>query len=238
MLHIGVASCGELGSFKGRVPIRLGLTNEECPAYIFAGGESSRFGADKGRVWVENELQINRLRRTLQDFGHTTSIMAERPDKYLDLGIACIVDERPNMGPIIGLISSLRHRSQTQGQGWILAIGCDQALWSNDWWRKLASAVGMDSAGIGSAEDNLGPSIQTVTFVSAEQGSPQPIPGLYHTSLIQELERRISVGQKSLRRILPEISWQAIQTDDNPSEWSFNSKPEFESILSRLDSRR
>lgn len=233
-----MASRRKPGPFKGRIPISLGLANEECPAYIFAGGESSRFGADKGRARVENELQINRLRRTLQDFGHATSIVADRPDKYLDLGISCIVDERPNMGPIIGLISGLRHRTQTLGQGWILAIGCDQALWLNDWWRKLASVTELDAAAIDNAEDSLESCTQAVTFVSAEQGSPQPIPGLYHTSLIQELEHRVSIGQESLRRILPEISWQAIQTEDNPSEWSFNSQPEFESILARLDSRR
>ncbi len=62
------------------------------PAYVLAGGQSKRFGGDKSRIVVEGQLLIQRLVRQVGAAGRSVRIVADRVDRFSNLGISCLQD--------------------------------------------------------------------------------------------------------------------------------------------------
>ncbi len=195
------------------------LPAAECPCYILAGGQSSRFGSDKGRVSIQGVPNIIRLVDTLLHLGHSVDVVADRSTRYQDLGIDCLSDAVPNGGPMIGLYTALRHRLQLRGAGWILAIACDQVLWAAEWYTRLAT--GLESGKWASV---------------FEDDSVQPIPGMYHTDFLGEIELANKQGQSSIRRLLVAQQSQVLlrQTQFNPRNGSFNDPSQLNELLRQL----
>ena len=126
------------------------------PAYILCGGRSQRFGADKARVLIEGVPQLLRLSGALQRAGHEVRYVADRADRYRDLGVECLVDSRPDCGPMAGLECALQHRTAEiasyasltrAGESdaiWaarLLVVSCDQAIWESSWSEELLSLI-------------------------------------------------------------------------------------------------
>lgn len=196
-----------------------------CPAYILAGGESSRFGSDKARVQIDAKPQILRLNDQLTEQGHSVHIVADRADRYIDLGLACITDAPNHSGPMAGIASALQHR-QTSGAGWCLVLSCDQTLWRGEWFTALAMQIQNQLA---------------LTFAFRHQNghtAPQPIPGLYHTDSEPTVRQLLSVGKYSVRDLLASVDYDSQIVASNPSEWAFNTTAELQTIIARTSTKR
>jgi molybdopterin-guanine dinucleotide biosynthesis protein A len=199
------------------------LSPTDVPAYILAGGRSTRFGSDKARVFVAGESQLLRLTGMLRAPGHQVHVVASARDCYQDLGIEAIPDERQDEGPAMGLLTALEHRVATQGNGWLLLVSVDQLLWRTQWFSDFA----MKAQG----------SVEFVTFRRPESGGRlqfQPIPGLYHTSLREPLIARLASGARSLKGLLELSDGLAMPCNDNPSDWSFNDAATLERLLAAI----
>ncbi len=195
------------------------LPAAECPCYILAGGQSSRFGSDKGRVIIQGVPNIIRLVDTLSRLGHAVDVVADGTTRYWDLGIDCLTDSVPNGGPMIGLHTALRHRKQQRGAGWVLAIACDQVLWATEWYSLLATGL------------------ETGMWASVFwDGSVQPIPGVYHTDFLPEIELAMLQRQSSIRKILSAqpSHVQLRRSDSNPRQGSFNDPNQLKEVLRQL----
>ncbi len=199
------------------------MTPQTCPAYILAGGASSRFGSDKALAIVEGQRQLLRLLERLAKLGHTVHAIADDASRYGVLGISCLTDIAKDCGPMAGLATALEHRSRVAGPGWLLLLSCDQVLWRLHWLEQLGRAVD--------------PSHQAAVFAVGEANSPtnvQPIPGLYHTDLLPVVKSLIRQREYSLRSLLGRIVHATGVTQDNPRDWSFNTTAELEQCMERL----
>ena len=213
--------CDEHGS-RQVAPL---LEPAKCPAYILAGGESSRFGSDKARVQIGAQSQILRLSDQLTAQGHSVHMVADRADRYRDLGITCLTDEPEHSGPMAGIAAALRHRHQSEA-GWCLIVSCDQVVWRCDWYNALALHLQNQLA---------------ATFAFRRQDgetSPQPIPGLYHTDLLPTVLEQLSAGKYSVRELLALIDCESHLAASNPSTWSFNTAAELQAIIARLPAQK
>ncbi len=203
------------------------LDPSECPAYILSGGQSSRFGSDKALVAIENQPQLLRLQRALQSCGHVTHVVADRHDRYMKLGVHCLVDLEPDCGPLAGLTTALQHRLGTWGQGWLLLVSCDQVKWLAEWWTQLSTAIDANTRAVTFAHVD--------SCAEARQATrAQPIPGLYHTLIADTVAQSLAARQLSLQPLLRQIPSVAVTTENNPRLWSFNCPDELAALQQRL----
>jgi molybdopterin-guanine dinucleotide biosynthesis protein A len=76
------------------------------PVYLLAGGRSSRFGSDKARAELAGVPLILRLAHQVEPVASPLVVVADRRDKYLDLGLTTIADALPGLGPLGGLLTA------------------------------------------------------------------------------------------------------------------------------------
>lgn len=200
------------------------------PAYIFAGGRSSRFGSDKARAEVLGQLQLPRLIRLLEAQGHSVSVVADARDRYRDLGLDCLVDQQPGSGPVTALLTAARHREAQLGSGWFLCLGCDQLRWLVTWTRALVNE---------SKRAAHAAPCELVTFsglASVEEDRFQPLPALFHTALATTIKNAICNGKgASLMAVLRETPKSSVFVDESPRGWSFNTPDELHRLTQRME---
>jgi molybdopterin-guanine dinucleotide biosynthesis protein A len=78
-------------------------------AAVLAGGASTRMGTDKAFLRFGDESLIERQRRCLQGAGAAEVLISGRAGvDYSRLGLTVVYDERPNSGPLAGLVAVLK----------------------------------------------------------------------------------------------------------------------------------
>lgn len=235
------------------------LVAAHCPAYILAGGQSARFGSDKALVQVDRKPLLLRLHASLTSLGHAVQVIADREDRYAALGLTCLLDAQPQSGPLAGLMTAVRHRRSRLGEGWLLLANCDQVEWFPEWLTLLGSASAtsawavtfeqavqgecLEELPVNPAARNAGTSTWRATSTRRATSSNaanyrQPIPGLYHTLIHDDVQAALSARQLSLQSLLRQVPSIALTTPNNPSRWSFNTPEELADINTTRSTRR
>lgn len=195
----------------------------QLPVYILAGGQSSRFGSDKARAIVNGQCVMAGLVSSLKEETESVWVVADRCDRYADLGFDSIVDRRAAAGPLAGLETALQHHDALAGRGWILVTNCDLVRWSPAWPKMLIAAIS-----------------EQVDAVVFDDELPQPFPGLYHTCLTPIVESQLDRRQFSLRQLFlacrSRIGLVPIESD-RPLEWTFNDREKLEDIVRTWNQR-
>jgi molybdopterin-guanine dinucleotide biosynthesis protein A len=109
----------------------------DAPAYILAGGRSRRFGADKALASVGGEPLLAHIARTLEPAASRVTVVADRVDKYVHLGLRTVADVEPGCGPLGGL---QRAWLDARGAKRILVSACDFVGARTAWFNGLALA--------------------------------------------------------------------------------------------------
>jgi molybdopterin-guanine dinucleotide biosynthesis protein A len=186
---------------------------DKVPVYIFAGGQSSRFGSDKARAEIDGESLLVRVARSLEAVATEVIVVADRPGKYRDLGFETIADHQPELGPLGGLQAALSHCRE----GWLLCASCDRIGIRTEWLRALFAGRKNGS--------------QVVAF---RDRIWQPLPALYHTSLAPEVDAAIDAGRLSPWILLEQIGAIALGLpDDWESSPDINVPEELEKLTSK-----
>ncbi len=75
---------------------------------VLAGGQSRRMGQDKSLLPINGIPMIEQIIRQIQPSVEEMLIGANDPDKYSFTGLPVIIDEQPDMGPLMGILSCLQ----------------------------------------------------------------------------------------------------------------------------------
>ncbi len=159
--------------------------------YILAGGKSLRFGSDKARALLHGQALISRIAAVLQRFCSSIVVVADEADKYADLDLATLADAHPGYGPISGLETALCHAGASQ---WIMVIACDWAILPSEFLEPLVFAPRDAYGAIAYYDDRW-----------------QPMPGLYHASILPIIHSQMRVGEFALWRLLESVSAQRVK---------------------------
>jgi molybdopterin-guanine dinucleotide biosynthesis protein A len=155
------------------------------PAYILAGGRSSRFGSDKARALVGGTPLILRAAHELEPHASRITVVASQPDAYADLGLRTIGDRAAGRGPLGGLEAAL---ADDAGAGWILLGACDLLGLGAGWISQLLAAR------------ELAAEAPAIAFRGALRW--EPLPALYHARIAARARRELAAGELALHRLL------------------------------------
>lgn len=181
-----------------------------CPAYVLAGGQSRRFGSDKGRVSIQSQPLIVRLREQLETCGHPTYVVADRVERYAALGIECLIDAVPNAGPLAGLVTALEHCQRTHGDSWLLLLSCDLVSWHRKWSDELLAAT------------NNAQAQATGQAIAYRSDRVQPLPALYHATALDIARQQLDGGRLALVELLCKLKLIELPAIEDPRNYAFN----------------
>ncbi len=160
------------------------------PLYILAGGQSARFGADK--AWADTGGGVPLLARVAEQWAawvSRTIVVADRPAKYVGLGLRTIADRESGLGPMGGLWTAM----EDCGQGWLLLAACDTLVLNAKIPQQLLDAF---------AED--------VTVVALKGAQWETMPALYHCSLLPLVRQCLGRNERSLWRLIEQVPHKSI----------------------------
>jgi len=172
------------------------------PAYILAGGMSSRFGSDKALAPVRGVPLLVRVVESLDGVARPITVVADRAGKYDHLGLRTLADRRPGRGPLAGLETAL---SDCREPGFVLFASCDRLGIQRSWLESLLSA----------AHDQ-------VSAVALRSDLWQPLPALIRADpeTLSRVSAAIDRGALGLSRLLDELGATAV---DLPADWTTSS---------------
>ncbi|MCC7409772.1 MAG: molybdenum cofactor guanylyltransferase [Phycisphaeraceae bacterium] len=187
----------------------------QIPAYILAGGRSSRFGSDKARALFQGQPLIARQATLLLSQVDRVIVVARLAGQYQDLGLTTVADLQPDQGPVGGLRTALRHRGQERGEGWMVLTCCDLVILRPAWLTALCDG----------AQDR--PGLDAIVFRDQRW---QPFPGLYHTRLLERADVRCC---SSLQHALGAAHVHPLAI---PSDWPASPQANTREALGRMES--
>lgn len=159
--------------------------------YILAGGRSRRFGSDKARHTLGGIPMLAHVARLIEPFaaphdspdprGRVT-VVADREDRYADLGFRTVADAEPFQGPLSGILTALADAIRDPAAGAVLICACD--------------LIGLKAAWIGTllAEASRPDHPVAVTF---RAGEIEPFPGIYALRAEPLIARTLAEGERS-----------------------------------------
>jgi molybdopterin-guanine dinucleotide biosynthesis protein A len=185
-------------------------------ACILSGGHSSRFGSDKALARIDGLPLLLRIAAVLRPLTSAVTVVADRADKYADLGLRTIADRHAGLGPLAGLHAALTDAGE---EVWVLLASCDIIDLRPHWLTQLLAA----------RSDN-------VSAVAWWHGRWEPLLALYHTRLVPEVERRLTRRQLSLQSLLDAIPVARLSLPhDWPAVFQINTRAELETFLSNRE---
>lgn len=163
--------------------------------YVLAGGQSSRFGADKARMNIDGIPLVRRLCDLVGGFCGGCTVVAASEGKYADLGLPTIADLVPGRGPLSGLHAALHHVRAD----FVLLVSCDLAGLRAEWLTTLLDAMRTGDRAVAFRHDFW-----------------EPMPAMYHASIRDEVHHRLVTGTLSMQRLLDDLSARAVS---RPGDW-------------------
>ncbi len=183
----------------------------QVPAYVLAGGRSSRFGSDKARAEVEGEPLIMHVVRALEPLASRVTVVAREGGQYADLGLETIGDLRPALGPLGGLASALAHRGRHHpDEPWLLLAPCDLLGLRRRWLRLLLERPR-----------------EGHRVVAFRDSRWEPLPALYHRDVRPEVDSRVDAERLSMWRLMercrplalePPPDWETMRKVNRPQD--------------------
>lgn len=168
------------------------------PAYVLAGGRSTRLGQDKARVLVDEETTLlERVVSSLDGLFPSWTVVADEAGKFSDLQLRTIADEVCHRGPLGGILAA----SEDAGSEYFFVVSCDRVGLKRRWARRLAVIVDADE-----------PVAATFCF----QGRREPLFGFYQTRLADHIRDALSRRQFSVSKFLDAIDAPCIEA---PPQW-------------------
>lgn len=154
----------------------------DVTAYVLAGGASRRFGRDKARADVDGTTLIASNAAVLRERYVDVRVVSAPDRTYADLGLVTIADIHPGRGPLAGIHAALRD-SPTD----LVAIAaCDLAGLRAEWYAALEAAC--DGSAAAFRDERW-----------------HPVVGVYHRSILPELERRLGAGELAAWTLLDAV---------------------------------
>lgn len=184
------------------------------PAYILAGGKSTRFGSDKARARVDGLTLLEHAVASVAGAASSITVVAASHGAYDDLGYRTIGDLEPDLGPLGGLHAALLDAvAVDRREHWVLVTACDWVGLRPEWVDALLDALRHAVHPPETRAGGRGPSPLAVAF-RAERW--EPLPALFHVALAHAIAERLRTGRRALWQLLDDVPACGVA---RPREW-------------------
>ncbi|HQW56162.1 MAG TPA: molybdenum cofactor guanylyltransferase [Saprospiraceae bacterium] len=181
---------------------------------ILAGGQSSRMGTDKALLSVREKAAYLLIKEQLRPYCNEIFISCRSTQEKLFPTEYLIRDAYTDIGPMAGILSAMESHPQVD---W-LVVATDMLLVDSELLDRLfASFTSTDS----------------VFFT--EQNFVEPLCGIYHHSIYDELKAAYHTCQYSLSKLLRVSPHVCLLAANTHTLKSFNEPAEFKEYLKSLD---
>ncbi len=186
---------------------------EEATAIILSGGQSKRMGQDKGMLPVDGVPLIGRISGQLED-NFQEVIVSGDSDKYSFPKVRTVPDLEADLGPLMGLLSTLR--ASESELNWVTT--CDMPEPNMTFVRKMIRRIGDYDA---------------VVPVDAE-GWKQPLIGLYRKGAADSIEKLLAADKRAIRDLIGSIKVEYIPLT---SGWyrNLNTQDDYRGYLNKAE---
>jgi molybdopterin-guanine dinucleotide biosynthesis protein A len=149
---------------------------------ILAGGMSRRFGSDKALADFGGTSLLKKLLGVLGNVVQDPVVIVNTPERYADLPVRRLVDVLPGCGPLGGVYTALTE-FRTDA---VLILTCDMPLVTAEVLTSLVAAWRPGDAAV----------------VGASGSGLEPFPGIYDTTLTQDIASLIREHDLGMRHFL------------------------------------
>lgn len=186
----------------------------DLPCVLFAGGKSSRMGQDKSLLPFGGSTTLAEYQyRRLAPLFHNVYISSKERDKF-GFDAALILDpEGVDYAPTAGFVSTFR----TVDADRVMVLSVDTPFVDEETFRAL---IDVDS-----------PEIDAV--IAKTPSGAHPMCGIYHRSLLLEMERMLEEGDHRLGKLLASSNTRYVMFDDEERFANLNHPHEYQAALSR-----
>jgi len=149
-------------------------------------------GADKALIDLAGESVIARILRQVRECADDTYIVGDRPERFLDLPVRVLPDDRPGLGAIGGIATGLR----AAGEGIVVCVACDMPFVDAELMRLLVDSVGSADGAI----------------VQTPRGY-EPLCAAYRVDILDRLLDMIREGELAAQSIARRMNLTAVDED-------------------------
>ena len=129
-------------------------------------------------------------------------MVADRADRYADLGLRTIADRVACQGPLGGLHTALHDLVQRNSE-WLVLTSCDRIGLRGEWIETLHAAA------------TSVPGTLAAAFHDGQLW--QPLPSLWHGDLLLQIEQRLTSPHRALHILLDQCDARAVPV---PPAWA------------------
>nr|WP_255349881.1 molybdenum cofactor guanylyltransferase [Halobacillus sp. BBL2006] len=159
------------------------MNSENTCAAILAGGGSTRMGEDKGNLIVGGFTVEERI---MEELGCLTSFVVLNKNKKSLFEIPTIPDVYEDAGPLGGLHAVIEARNEE----WFIVSACDTPFIDRNVYQHLMRFI---------CEG-------TQAVIPVYDGRFQPLSGIYHKSVSDELTALLQAGHRKVAKLLDNVN--------------------------------
>jgi len=170
------------------------MDENQLTGIILSGGKSSRMGREKGLVNFRGKPLISYSIEALKQLTGTIIIGANNNlEEYKKFGFDVVNDEVEGIGPMGGLLSTLRYSTTDKN----LVVSCDTPFINSGLLQYLMRYM------------------QDYDIVAASHGNgkTEPLCAIYSRNVIPVMEKKVNDGVFKLRSIFQEVRFRALRVD-------------------------
>lgn len=174
--------------------------------FILTGGRSFRMRTDKALLPWRGRTVVESLAAAVKTAAGSCTLVGA-PERYSSLGIPCLADLRPGLGPLSGLEAAL----SATAADWNLILACDFPEVTPELLRSLldhASCAGND-----------------VTVTLGAEREQQPLCAVYHRRCLAAVRDALDRSEKRLMEVVRSLHPAIFRTAsplhniNTPEEW-------------------
>jgi molybdopterin-guanine dinucleotide biosynthesis protein A len=151
-------------------------------------------GKEKALLEIHGEPLVVRAARMLQTLCSSVTVVG-RPERYQPLGLAAVADERPDLGPLGGILTALGQTNRP----WNLVVACDLPYLTVEWLHYLVGRAHASRARVVLPESDAG---------------PEPLCAMYHREVVGAIRAEIDRGVLKVTRALEALPVERISPAD------------------------
>jgi molybdopterin-guanine dinucleotide biosynthesis protein A len=162
--------------------------------FVLVGGQSSRMGQDKARLRIDSRFLVEDVAAIVAQATERVALVG-RCESYADLGLECLADLRPGLGPIAGIETAL-----VSGRADInLIVACDMPGLRTAWLKELLTTTEQTGALCIMARDAA--------------GTRHPLCAVYRSGCLPLIRQALDAGRFRLLDLVRTFNASEMQVD-------------------------